>query len=167
MNQNKMVLTKDVIEKTLNQGSSKPKKTLGVFLCIAALFASEGAVFAFVCAEFVMGFVLLALGIYLWYTAVKKIREGVKNKENALGGQYMILQATCVGVKKDVFDDNETTLITYVTAFSNGDSIKTDYLLGSEGDVFYLVYLPDSGKANAVFNGRYYVPSGELFIVRQ
>ena len=164
VNQNKKVLTKAIIEQTLNRSSSKPKKALGIILCLLALGAIELAIAGFVTGLFVMGIICLPLGIWLWYIAIKKIRQGKKNKENAMRGQYKIVQATCISSTKVVHEDEDGTTVFYTTKFSNGESQTLNYSLGVEGDTFYLVYLPESKKVNAIFNGIEYVPSADLLI---
>ena len=164
VNQNKKVLTKDIIEQTLNRSSSKPKKAFGIIFCLPALGAIELAIAGFATGLFVMGIICLPLGIWLWYIAIKKIRQGKKNKENAMRGQYKIVQAACISSTKEVREDEDGTTVFYTTKFSDGESQTLNYSSGVEGDTFYLVYLPESKKVNAIFNSIEYVPSADLLI---
>ena len=79
-------------------------------------------------------------------------------------GQYKIVQAACISSTKEVREDEDGTTVFYTTKFSNGESQTLNYSLGIEGDTFYLVYLPESKKVNAIFNGIEYVPSADLLI---
>lgn len=167
VNRNKQILTKDAIEQTLKKSSSTPQKALGIILCFPALGAIELAIVGFVTGLFVMGVICLPLGIWLWYVAIKKIRQGKKNRENAMRGQYKIIQTTCVGVTKEVQEDENGTVEFYTTRFANGESQTCNHSLGIEGDIFYLVYLSGSEKANAIFNSIDYVSSSDLIIEKQ
>lgn len=164
VNQNKITLTKDVIEQALKKSSSTPKKALGLILCFPALGAIELGIAGIVTGGVIWGLLFLALGIWLAYVAIKKLKQSSKNKESTLRGQYKILQTTCSNTSKEVREDEDGTVTFYTTKFANGEIKTMDRPLGVEGDTFYLVYLPGSDKADVIFNGIDYIPSPDLII---
>ena len=167
MNRNKILLTNDVIKQTLNRDNSNPKKAWGIVLCILALFASEGALFSLVLGQIVWSIVLALLAVWLWKSAVKNIRLGKKYKEYTLTNQYRIVQTTCISLTKEVNEDSDGYSETHTSVFLNGESVQRSYPVAAVGDTVYLVYLPGSAKANAIFNANFYVPATDLFIERQ
>ena len=167
VNRNKTTLTKDVIEKALKKNCSTPKKILGIILCIPALGAIELGIAGIVTGGVIWGLLFLALGVWLAYVAIKKLRQSSKNKESTLHGHYKVFQTTCIDTSKEERENEDETVTFYTTKFANGESKTLDRPLGVKGDTFYLVYLPGSDEANAIFNAIDYIPSPDLIIEPQ
>ena len=164
INRNKTPLTRAVIEQTLNRSSATPPKTVGILLCIPALGALELGVAGLVLGMVPGGLIGLVVGIWLSYLAIKKLKQSSKNKRNPMFGQYRVVETVCIDVLENVHEDEDGTTTSYITKFANGESQTGDHPLGVKGDLFYLVYLPDSQKANAIFGGMDYMPSPDVLI---
>ncbi len=161
LEQNKKLLTKQLLEQTLLQKTSSMKKVTGFLLFIPSLVATEMAIGSFATGLFVLGLFFLPAAAWLCYWAIRRIQKGKRNKEAILCGRYRIIPATCVSVTEKLPSDSDDVTM-YTTQFSNGESQTLNCRLGVEGDPFYLVYLPGSKNADAIFNGIEYLLASDL-----
>lgn len=161
LEQNKKLLTKELIEQTLTQKTSSTKKVTGFLLFIPSLAATELGIGCFATGLFVLGLIFLPAAGWLCYWAIRRIQQGKRNRENIQCGRYRIVPATCVSVTEKLPSDAEDVTM-YTTQFSNGESQTLNCSLGVEGDPFYLVYLPGSKHADAIFNGIDYLLAPDL-----
>ncbi len=159
-NKNKKILTADIISSSIKGGSCTSKRVWGIIMCFFSVGGFELLIAGIALKVIPAAILGLALGGVLLYFGVRNIKTSKQNTTNLLAGNYKIIKTLCKGY--DDCSDDET--VSFVTKFENGAQVTMNHPLGVNGDIFYLVYLPDAKAPNAFFNGTEYLPDDNLRI---
>lgn len=158
----KAPITIDMIESTLKTKTSTSKKVGGWLLCFLALGSLELGIFGMVGGIFIMGIIFLAIGIWVGYLGIKKIRQGKQNSKTIQNNQYKIIKVECTSVTEEEQISDEGVSYYYRTTFANGYSVTLNNRIGLARDFFYFVYLDGVKEPVAYYNATYYHPAPEL-----
>ena len=164
INENKTILTKEIIAKKLKGKNVTLKRFCGFWLCYFSIGGFCASILCAMTGLFIVTPFLLPLSCFGFYRGVKTFKKGSKNKIAIYSGNYRIVKTHLTQIEDRSVSDSDGTLSSFVSVFENGESITRDLPLGNEGDVFYMVYLSDNEKVSAYFNGLAYLPSPDLKI---
>lgn len=163
---NKKILTRQIIEQRIYASSCRGGMVGGILLLFPALGGIELGIASVVTGMF-WGLIFLVAGVACLYFGIRNIRRSNKNKKNAMRGSYRIIKSTCVEHKEQQeYDaDGDPCGTSHIHKFANGDDIKLNSVFAVTGDIVYLVYLEGSNKINGCFNGIEYKPAPDLQII--
>lgn len=160
------LLTKIVISDTLYKAAVKSTQRRGLLCYFLAYFFIFMGVAGFVGGIFIVGFLFVFAGIWLVYRGIKNTKLSKRNRDALMHNQFRIVETDCIDIEiTKITDTDSVGEYDYRYNFRNGVThLETDKRVCEVGDVFYMVYMPESKVPDAKFNGREFIPADDLVI---
>lgn len=163
-NHKKQLLTKEILEQSLQKEQASTKKIFGWILCFCGVGALELTIAGFVTGALMVGIISLPITILLFYFGVKKIKRSKLNKAAVLNGQYKVLKVLCTNVVENEYETDSGFSCTYTVEFANGHAHTWNDKVAIAGDAFYLIYLNGTKEPVAYYSAVVYHPADDIVV---